>query len=184
VVTRHGDTIYVSGLPPFDPETGEVVDAPIERQTELVMEQLKLCVETAGSSLENVLRCNVYCTSVAKFAAVNANIHTILPEGSARPYLCLRPGMAWAFLYRNRLRSGNTTSDCTSHYVVRQPDASSNKPWSSRGDGKTTTVTQPNRRQSLGTTVFPECSALPSSGCCLRLPAFYILIGKLRPSSA
>ena len=27
-VTRHGDTIYVSGLPPFDPMTGEIVDAP------------------------------------------------------------------------------------------------------------------------------------------------------------
>jgi enamine deaminase RidA (YjgF/YER057c/UK114 family) len=35
-VTRHGDTIYVSGLPPFDPATGEIVNAPIERQTELV----------------------------------------------------------------------------------------------------------------------------------------------------
>lgn len=53
VVTRHGDTIYVSGLPPFDPATGEVADASLERQVELVMEQLKLCVETAGSSLEN-----------------------------------------------------------------------------------------------------------------------------------
>jgi 2-iminobutanoate/2-iminopropanoate deaminase len=72
VVTRHGDTLYVSGLPPFDPATGEIVDAPIERQTELVLEQLKLCLETAGSSLENVLKCNVYCTSVEKFAAVNA----------------------------------------------------------------------------------------------------------------
>jgi 2-iminobutanoate/2-iminopropanoate deaminase len=71
-VTRHGDTVYVSGLPPFDPDTGEVVDAPIERQTELVLEQLKLCVETAGSSLDQVLKCNVYCTSVEKFAAVNA----------------------------------------------------------------------------------------------------------------
>jgi 2-iminobutanoate/2-iminopropanoate deaminase len=71
-VTRHGDTIYVSGFPPFDPDTGEIVDAPIERQTELVLEQLKLCVETAGSSLQNVLKCNVYCTSVEKFAAVNA----------------------------------------------------------------------------------------------------------------
>ena len=60
VVTRHGDTIYVSGLPPFDPETGEVADVPLERQTELVLEQLKLCVETAGSSLDNVLKCNVY----------------------------------------------------------------------------------------------------------------------------
>jgi enamine deaminase RidA (YjgF/YER057c/UK114 family) len=34
-VTRHGDTIYVSGFPPFDPETGEVVHAPIERQPNL-----------------------------------------------------------------------------------------------------------------------------------------------------
>jgi 2-iminobutanoate/2-iminopropanoate deaminase len=79
-VTRHGDTIYVSGFPPFDPETGEIVDAPIERQTELVLEQLKLCVETAGSSLENVLKCNVYCTSVEKFAAVNAIYARYFPK--------------------------------------------------------------------------------------------------------
>lgn len=49
-----------------------MVDAPIERETELVLEQMKLCLETAGSSLENVLKCNVYCTAVEKFAAVNA----------------------------------------------------------------------------------------------------------------
>jgi 2-iminobutanoate/2-iminopropanoate deaminase len=70
-VTRHGDTIYVSGFPPFDPHTGEVIDAPIERQTERVLEQLKLCVETAGSSLDQVLKCNVYCTSVEMFPVVN-----------------------------------------------------------------------------------------------------------------
>src|ERR1700743_1209583 len=80
VVTRHGDTIYVSGLPPFDPATGAVVDAPIERQTELVLEQLKLCVETAGSSLENVLKCNVYCTSVEQFATVNAIYARFFPK--------------------------------------------------------------------------------------------------------
>src|SRR5580704_16762660 len=62
VMTRHGNTLHVSGLPPFDPATGEIVKAPIERQTELVLEQLKLCMETAGSSLENVLKCTVYCT--------------------------------------------------------------------------------------------------------------------------
>jgi 2-iminobutanoate/2-iminopropanoate deaminase len=71
VVTRHGDTIYVSGLPPFDPETGEILDAGLERQTERVIEQMKLCLETAGSSLGDVLKCNVYCTAVEKFAAVN-----------------------------------------------------------------------------------------------------------------
>jgi 2-iminobutanoate/2-iminopropanoate deaminase len=78
--TRHGDTIYVSGFPPFDPVTGEVVSAPIERQTELVLEQMKLCLVTAGSSLENVLKCNVYCTSVEKFAAVNAIYSRYFPK--------------------------------------------------------------------------------------------------------
>jgi 2-iminobutanoate/2-iminopropanoate deaminase len=78
--TRHGDTIYVSGFPPFDPVTGEVVSAPIERQTELVLEQMKLCLVTAGSSLENVLKCNVYCTSVEKFAAVNAIYSRSFPK--------------------------------------------------------------------------------------------------------
>jgi 2-iminobutanoate/2-iminopropanoate deaminase len=72
-MTRHGDTLYVSGFPPFDPAMGEILaHAPIERQTEIVLEQMKLCLETAGSSLDNVLKCNVYCTSVDSFAAVNA----------------------------------------------------------------------------------------------------------------
>lgn len=72
-VTRAGDIIYVSGFPPFDPQTGKVLEgASIELQTERVLEQLKLCVETAGSSLDQVLKCHVYCTSVEKFAAMNA----------------------------------------------------------------------------------------------------------------
>ena len=79
-VTRHGGLIFVSGFPPFDPATGEVIDAPIERQAELVLEQMKLCVETAGSSLENVLKCNVYCTSVDQFAAVNAIYAKYFPK--------------------------------------------------------------------------------------------------------
>jgi 2-iminobutanoate/2-iminopropanoate deaminase len=66
-VTQAGDTIYVSGFPPLDPETGEVIDASIGRQTELVIERMKLCVETAGSSMDKVLKCNIYCTSIEAF---------------------------------------------------------------------------------------------------------------------
>jgi 2-iminobutanoate/2-iminopropanoate deaminase len=92
-VTRHGDTLYVSGFPPFDPATGEVVKAPLERQTELVMEQMKLCLETAGSSLDNVLKCTVYCTSVDKFAAVNAIYARYFPRNPpARMFVCV---VAW-----------------------------------------------------------------------------------------
>jgi 2-iminobutanoate/2-iminopropanoate deaminase len=90
VVTRHGDTIYVSGLPPFDPATGEVADAPIERQAELVLEQLKRCVEVAGSSLSNVLKCNVYCTSVDAFATVNGVYARYFPDlPPARIFVCV-----------------------------------------------------------------------------------------------
>ena len=53
---------YVSGLPPFEPGSGEIKRLPFERQAELVLEQMKLCLEAAGSSLTQVLKCNVYCT--------------------------------------------------------------------------------------------------------------------------
>ena len=90
VVIRHGPTLYISGLPPFDPATGEVADAPLERQAELVLEQLKLCLETAGSSLQQVLKCTVYCTSVDKFAAVNTVYARYFPHAPpARVFVCV-----------------------------------------------------------------------------------------------
>jgi 2-iminobutanoate/2-iminopropanoate deaminase len=89
-VIRYGDTLYVSGFPPFDPSTGSVLEAPIERQTEIVLDQMKLCLETAGSSLENVLKCTVYCTSVEKFAAVNVVYARYFPKDPpARVFVCV-----------------------------------------------------------------------------------------------
>ena len=89
-VTRAGNMIFVSGLPPFDPETGEIASAPIERQSELILEQMKLCLETAGASLDDVMKCNVYCTSAKHFAVFNAIYARYFPDQPpARIFVCI-----------------------------------------------------------------------------------------------
>jgi 2-iminobutanoate/2-iminopropanoate deaminase len=73
--------VYVSGLPPFDPDTGEIKPAPFEQQAERVMEQLKTCLEAAGSSLRHVIKCNVYCVpGDTHFQTFNAIYDRYFPD--------------------------------------------------------------------------------------------------------
>ncbi|HXX25312.1 MAG TPA: RidA family protein [Pseudolabrys sp.] len=82
-VTIANGFVFLSGVPPFDPRTGEIKPASFERQSELVMEQLKLCVEGAGSSLEQVLKCNVYCVpGDNRFATFNAIYDRYFPDNA------------------------------------------------------------------------------------------------------
>ncbi len=52
---RAGDFLFVTGQLAEDPETGEVVKGSIEAQTEQVMSNLRLVLEHADTSFENVV---------------------------------------------------------------------------------------------------------------------------------
>jgi len=70
-VVKANGFVFVSGQPPLDAKTGELVRGDIRTQTEYVMENLKLCLETAGSSLDKVVKCNVFVSNIAYYDAVN-----------------------------------------------------------------------------------------------------------------
>jgi 2-iminobutanoate/2-iminopropanoate deaminase len=59
--------VFVSGLPPIDRRTGKIERASIDRQTELVLENVKAALEAAGSSLDKVVKCTVFCANAGYF---------------------------------------------------------------------------------------------------------------------
>ena len=69
---RGNGFLFVSGLPPLDRKTGKVPIADITRQTEMVLDNIRFTLEAAGSSLDKVVKCNVFVTSSAYFDEVNA----------------------------------------------------------------------------------------------------------------
>jgi reactive intermediate/imine deaminase len=68
---RAGDTVYLSGQIPLDPQTMQLVSGDIESEIRRVFENLKAVAEAAGSSLANAVKVNVFLTDLAHFAKVN-----------------------------------------------------------------------------------------------------------------
>jgi 2-iminobutanoate/2-iminopropanoate deaminase len=68
---RYGDMLFVSGMIPLDPKTGELVSGSIEDQAALVLENLKAVIEDSGFNLQNVLKATVYLKDLADFSAFN-----------------------------------------------------------------------------------------------------------------
>lgn len=68
---RAGDTVYVSGQIPLDPDTGALVDGDIAAQITRVFDNLKAVAEGAGLSLQHAVKITVYLTDLGNFAAVN-----------------------------------------------------------------------------------------------------------------
>ena len=101
---RAGGFLYVSGLPPLDLDSGQMVRGDIAVQTEQVMEVMKHTLESAGSSLDRVVKCQVFVTNAAYYRIVNEIYGRYFPhDPPARTFVC-HGVMADGVRYRDRVR--------------------------------------------------------------------------------
>ena len=73
-----GNFVLTSGHVGFDLDTGESVEG-IQAQTELTLENLKAVLEVAGTSLEHVVKVNVYLADVTHFDSMNEAYRRYFP---------------------------------------------------------------------------------------------------------
>ena len=68
---RAGETVYLSGQIPLDPETMEWVGGGVDAQIRQVFDNLAAVAEAAGGGLAGVVKITVYLTDLGNFARVN-----------------------------------------------------------------------------------------------------------------
>lgn len=65
------DMIYISGQGAIDPATNEVKTGTIENEARLALENIKIIMEAAGSSLNKILQVRVYLTRIQEYGRFN-----------------------------------------------------------------------------------------------------------------
>ncbi|WP_019118303.1 RidA family protein [Anaerococcus obesiensis] len=63
--------VYSSGQLPLVPETGELISDDVKKATRQSLENVKAIVEAGGSSVEKIVKVNIFLDDVNDFAAVN-----------------------------------------------------------------------------------------------------------------
>lgn len=79
---RAGGLLFLSGQTPIDPATGQLVEGDIAAQTARALDNLKAVVESAGSSLDRVVKTTVYLKDLSDFAAMNEVYARYFPQNS------------------------------------------------------------------------------------------------------
>lgn len=77
-----GDTVYVSGQGPADPDTREVEVEDIQDQAAQTLENVSAVLEAAGSSIDNVVKATVFVTDMDNYDSVNE----VYGEYMSEPY--------------------------------------------------------------------------------------------------
>jgi len=66
-----GNTLYISGQIPLNPESGELVSGDIQEETHQCMKNLKAILEEAGMGFEQVVKTSIFVKDMHQFAQIN-----------------------------------------------------------------------------------------------------------------
>ena len=66
-----GDLLYLSGQVGLDPKTGKLAEGGAARETAQVLANIAATLKTAGKSLGDVVKANIYITDMDDYAAMN-----------------------------------------------------------------------------------------------------------------
>jgi 2-iminobutanoate/2-iminopropanoate deaminase len=66
-----GDFIFLAGQGPGNPVTGQLDRGDVKLEATRTLENIKAILEAAGSSMDKVVKCNVYLRDINDFAAMN-----------------------------------------------------------------------------------------------------------------
>ena len=75
-----GDFIFLAGQGPTNPATGKVEYGDVASETRQTFANMKAILEAAGSSLDKVVKCNVYLRDIKDFAAMNEVYKTMFTQ--------------------------------------------------------------------------------------------------------
>ena len=76
----HNDLIYLSGQGPVDPKTNQVLLGTIEEEAEVTLENIRIILEEAGSSLDKVLQVTAYLLNMKEYNRFNEVYRRYFPE--------------------------------------------------------------------------------------------------------
>ena len=77
---KYGNLLFLSGQIPINPETNQIVSEDFKQQVKQVMENLKAVLETANSSINNVLKTQVFLKDLTNFKKFNNIYATYFSE--------------------------------------------------------------------------------------------------------
>ena len=66
-----GDTVYLSGQIPLDPQTMELVEGDIGARARRVFDNLAAVMQEAGGSLSDIVKLTIYLVDLEQFGQVN-----------------------------------------------------------------------------------------------------------------